>query len=365
MRLRLLTAAAIAALAATASAQDPSGLRGQFAARAQDSEIGQAQAAAARADIDRLKAELDTLKAIRASGGGDTAANRRRLDQIHAREAEIDAEMGRNQVQLARLLGALQLYGRSPPPALLVHPDSATDAVRAAILIRAMEPELAARARAYQLRAERIAVLRRAAAATNEELFTSESTLADRTAELEALIAETSAAQRRFDAEAAAAKRDAASLAGQLRRLGVPLPAASAEDRGPTTLLAPVQGALIRRFGDRSPGGQRSDGFAWRTAKGELVKSPASGVVEYAGPLKGWGGVLILRLGGGYHLVVAGLDATSGTAGRFVNAGGVLGRMAADREPELYLEVRKDGSPVDPARWLRPSSLVQADGRSG
>src|SRR5687768_5016922 len=244
MRLRLLTAAAIAALGATASAQDATGLRGQFAARAQDSEIGQAQAAAAKADIDRLKSELDTLKAIRASGGGDTAANRRRLDQIHAREAEIDAEMGRNQVQLARLLGALQLYGRSPPPALLVHPDSATDAVRAQILIRAMEPELAARARAFQLRAERIAVLRRAAAATNEELFTSESTLADRTAELEALIAETSAAQRRFDAEAAAARRDAASLAGQLRRLGVPLPAPSAQDRGPTTLLAPVQGVL-------------------------------------------------------------------------------------------------------------------------
>jgi septal ring factor EnvC (AmiA/AmiB activator) len=60
--------------------------------------------------------------------------------------------------------------------------------------------------------------------------------------------------------------------------------------------------------------------------------------------------------------VVAGLDATSGTAGRFVTAGGVLGRMAADREPELYLEVRKDGAPVDPARWLRPSSLAQADG---
>ena len=363
---RLLLGSAIALLATAAvGAQDTAGLRGQFTARETDSEIGRAQAMAAKADIERLKAELEALKAIRASGGGDTAANRARLEEIHRREAEVDAEMGRNQVQLARLLGALQLYGRSPPPALLVHPKSATDAVRAAILIHAMEPELAARARAYQLRSERIEVLRKAAAAANEELFTSESSLADRTAELESLLAETSAAQRRFDAEAEAAKRDADSLGSRLRALGVPLPGASAADRGPSTLLPPVEGTLIRRFGDRSPGGQRSAGFAWRTGRGELVKSPASGVVEYAGPLKGWGGVLILRLGGGYHLVVAGLDATSGTAGRFVNAGGVLGRMAADREPELYLEVRKDGAPVDPARWLRPSSLARADGRSG
>ena len=359
---RLLIGAAATLFAAGASgAQDSSALRSQFAARIQDSEIGRAQSQAAKADIERLRTELDALKAIRASGGGDTAVNRARLEQAHRQEAEIDAEMGRNQVQLARLLGALQLYGRSPPPALLVHPKSATDAVRAAILIKAMEPELAARARAYQLRAERIQVLRRAAAATNEALFTSESSLADRTAELESLISETATAQRRFDAAAEAARRDADSLGARLRTLGVPLPSAG-EDRAPSVMLPPVEGVLLRKFGDRSPGGQRSEGFTWKTAKGELVKSPASGVVEYAGPLKGWGGVLILRLGGGYHLVVAGLDATSGTAGRFVTAGGVLGRMAADREPELYLEVRKDGAPVDPARWLRPSSLAQADG---
>jgi septal ring factor EnvC (AmiA/AmiB activator) len=77
--------------------------------------------------------------------------------------------------------------------------------------------------------------------------------------------------------------------------------------------------------------------------------------VEFAGPMKGWGGVVILRIGGDNHLVLAGLDAISAVQGRPVSAGQALGRMADTRngEPELYLEARKGGDPVDPSSWLR------------
>jgi septal ring factor EnvC (AmiA/AmiB activator) len=64
--------------------------------------------------------------------------------------------------------------------------------------------------------------------------------------------------------------------------------------------------------------------------------------------------VLILRLGGGYHLVLAGMDQTTAEAGRTLSAGEPVGRMGdQDRPtPELYMEIRRDGSPVDPARWM-------------
>jgi septal ring factor EnvC (AmiA/AmiB activator) len=86
-------------------------------------------------------------------------------------------------------------------------------------------------------------------------------------------------------------------------------------------------------------------------------------VVEYAGPLKGWGLVLILRLGGGYHLVIAGLETALTAPGRMVTAGQPVGRTA-DSGPasELYFEIRKNGAPVDPARWLKAPS-GQAGGR--
>ncbi|MEI9964445.1 MAG: peptidoglycan DD-metalloendopeptidase family protein [Caulobacteraceae bacterium] len=64
---------------------------------------------------------------------------------------------------------------------------------------------------------------------------------------------------------------------------------------------------------------------------------------------------MILGIGGGYHLVLAGLDRVEGPAGRTVAAGEPLGAMAAEAAspPELYLEVRKDGAPQDPGRWLK------------
>jgi septal ring factor EnvC (AmiA/AmiB activator) len=86
--------------------------------------------------------------------------------------------------------------------------------------------------------------------------------------------------------------------------------------------------------------------------------------VQYVGPVKGWGVILILRLAGGYHLVLAGLDRTSVSVGQSVAAGEAVGWMPNGRQSandgmdgakaswELYLEVRDQGVPVDPGRWL-------------
>jgi septal ring factor EnvC (AmiA/AmiB activator) len=85
------------------------------------------------------------------------------------------------------------------------------------------------------------------------------------------------------------------------------------------------------------------------------VRAPAQGTVEYSGPLKGWGEVLILRLGGQYHLVLAGLESSNAVAGGKFAAGEPVGRMGGS-DPELYLEIRKDGAPMDPARWLKSAA---------
>jgi len=93
--------------------------------------------------------------------------------------------------------------------------------------------------------------------------------------------------------------------------------------------------------------------YAWLTAVDVLA--PADAMVDYAGPLKGFGIVLILRLGGGYHLVLAGLETALAAPGQRVAAGQTVGRMAkADTPaPELYFEIRKNSATVDPSRWLK------------
>ena len=88
------------------------------------------------------------------------------------------------------------------------------------------------------------------------------------------------------------------------------------------------------------------------------MTSPAAGTVEYAGALSGWGVVLILRAQGAYHLVLAGLDQVSVAPGQSVAAGAPIGKMPdhVSSEPELYLEVRENGAPADPERWLKQES---------
>ena len=120
----------------------------------------------------------------------------------------------------------------------------------------------------------------------------------------------------------------------------------------------------MRRFGEALASGGRSNGVTFAAAAGARVASPGPGSVQYAGPVKGWGVILILRLAGGYHLVLAGLDKTSVTVGQSVAAGEAVGFMPDGRQSpsdggdgakasrELYLEVREQGAPVDPGRWL-------------
>ena len=101
-------------------------------------------------------------------------------------------------------------------------------------------------------------------------------------------------------------------------------------------------------------------GWTWRSAPGAQVAAPASGVVEFSEPLKGWGLVVILRLGGGYRLVMAGMDAPLAAVGQPVREGQPVGRMSQDPGAEFYFEIRHDGALVDPARWLKTPSAESA-----
>src|SRR5215211_52398 len=91
---------------------------------------------------------LGPLGAV-ALGVAGYAATTEALERLNAAETELSADQARNERQLARLLSVLEQLKRDPPPALLVSPRDAKDAVRAAILVKAMTPELQARAQAY------------------------------------------------------------------------------------------------------------------------------------------------------------------------------------------------------------------------
>jgi septal ring factor EnvC (AmiA/AmiB activator) len=230
--------------------------------------------------------------ALAAALGGSAQAvtedgpSRERLERLYMAETVLTAEQGRNLNQLARLLTMLMQFHRDPPPALLVSPDDAKAAVRGAILVKAMTPQLQAKAQAYAAQAREIARQRRLAAVASEALFTSDSERAELRAVDDGLISRADLGLR----------GPADPLERRQMPPGVP----------PDSLVPPAAGPFASVFGDTLPGGGKSNGVSIATAHAAPVHSPGAGRVEYVGPVKGWGVILILRLTGGYHLVLAG-----------------------------------------------------------
>ncbi|MGB3808623.1 MAG: peptidoglycan DD-metalloendopeptidase family protein [Parvibaculum sp.] len=96
-----------------------------------------------------------------------------------------------------------------------------------------------------------------------------------------------------------------------------------------------------------------------------LLRSPVRGTVVFAGPFKGYLGMVIIELEGHRHLVIAGLGSIAVKAGDDIARGDALGTSAQrpspalaaafnnDTAPLLYFNLRnRDGSP-ERISWLR------------
>src|SRR5262245_38581298 len=118
-----------------------------------------------------------------AVGMAAMAATTGQLERLNVAETELSVDRSMNLHRLSRLLSVLEQLKRDPPPALLVSPQDAKDAVRAAILVKAMTPELQSRAQAYADGASEVMRQRRLAAVQSEALFERDSLAADATPE--------------------------------------------------------------------------------------------------------------------------------------------------------------------------------------
>jgi septal ring factor EnvC (AmiA/AmiB activator) len=245
-------------------------------------------------------------------------------------------------------------------------------AIRVGLIARAAAPDFAvasrrsgeslmtARASELQIAAEQIALADAQAAIDAER------------EQIAQLVEQRRTAQARLASDAAAAERRARTLAAEARTLrelaqrvqrrrGTAPAGASAI---PAAWLAPVEGSMTRGFGASEAGGPSSQGALVRTRPAAQVLAPAAGEVAYAGLFRSYGQVLILNLDGGYALVLAGLDAVGVRVGETVRAGQPIGEMSASATPapELYVEVRRGGQPVDPGRWLSARGLAAESG---
>jgi len=137
-----------------------------------------------------------------------------------------------------------------------------------------------------------------------------------------------------------------------------PVPPAGSFAARKGKLTFPAVGRLIARYGEVDSLGLTAKGITLRTRPDAPVVAVHDGKVIYAGPFRGYGRIIIIEHGHGFLTLLAGLERIDVHAGQGVLAGEPVGTMQGPigiddtRSRQLYIELRRDGAPVDPLAWL-------------
>lgn len=332
----------------------------------------QARVRSAAADVRRHEAKIEAIAGS--------------LTLLETQQSARQEEWQARRQQTGAALAALARVAAVPPSAALLNGEGTTERLRTSFVLRTMLPHL--QARADRLRAElaKIRETEAKVAARKQELAEATKMLQQRLAVASKLATEK---QAYFDIQQAAAAKAAADAARFARgvddvrslmahlddrrttrqaaiaaerrrraavaaRAGVALPDLSAPPlqlaglANVKGMILPVAGQLQRSFGEGRD--QFAEGISLSARPSAPVLSPADGQVQFAGPFKTYGLVLIIDHGAGFHSVLTGMDRTDTATGHWVLAGEAVGRLAP--HGSLYVEIRHNGRPVDPMRWF-------------
>jgi septal ring factor EnvC (AmiA/AmiB activator) len=371
-----------------------------------------------KADRARLSAALiETTAKVQDNERQVNAANQR-LATLTDTESAMHKSLENRRGVIADVLAVLQRMGRNPPPAILVKPQDMAQAIRAAILLGAVVPELRAETLALADDLDELAKLRKSIAAQREDLAKRAQGLTEDRARLSALIdarqQSLADAEKALDAERdraadlarqaatlkdliagienqnaakAGSAADSASKGDEAAAAEVKMRAAALQGKDPAklkpslafadakgTLDLPVAGAIVKAFGEPDAYGGAEKGDSIATPTLATVASPVDGSVVFSGPYRTYGQLLIINAGGGYYVVLAGMDRINVTTRQFVLAGEPVASMGdgASRtataaaigaaQPILYIEFRKDGAAIDPGPWWAKAELEKARG---
>ncbi|MBL8567271.1 MAG: peptidoglycan DD-metalloendopeptidase family protein [Hyphomicrobiaceae bacterium] len=331
-----------------------------------------------------------------------------RLVELAEEEKTMSSALDRRRQELADVAAALLRRARVPPEALLALPLSPRETVQGAILLNAARPEIERQTESLAGDLARLADTR---ARIHDERKHRESAVAALAVEenrLDRLLKRKAALQQRAEGEAervarrmqelTASARDLKDLIDRLEaerrareeeqvrvlsalrplpkptapamELAQPAPSVAtppfamtlpppaelarpfAEARG--LMALPVAGRLVQRFGEPDDQAQPAKGMIYESRTGAAVVAPYDGRILFAGPFRGYGLILIIEHGEGYHSLLSGLGRIDGGVGQWVLAGEPVGAMvqATEGNPRLYLELRRQGHPINPQPWL-------------
>lgn len=378
----LLVLGAMLALPTEATAQDDPASAARAAAQA--IEDASAQLAAAQDARDRVAALTETTRAFEAG----LAAMRDGMRRVSAREAALSAELIAREDEIARLIGTLQVMGQTGSPTSFLHPAGPMGTARSAMIVADVADGLDRQAIDLREKLTEVQVLRQLQQSASDRLAAGLTGVQDARTALSMAVSDRTDLPRKFTENpiqtalliASTETLDAfasglATIAENETNLALPL---VSDRKG--QLPAPVLGRVLRRAGEADAAGITRPGIILATRARALVTSPTAATIRYRGPLLDYGNVIILEPQAGLLFVFAGLDLVYGATGEVIAAGAPIGLMGASdavlgtdltnadaqtrsteargketgagRSETLYIEVRSNNRPEDPADWF-------------
>lgn len=380
------TAALLLALGLLLTGITPVLAQAERAARAQD-ELEQIQSRiqdlqedlrSDRRQRDRLTHQLEEIERELA----DTAGRLRRLEREH-REATEEltalqeqreqrrAELAQDREDLARHLREAWITGRRGRIRMLFNQEDPGAVGRILAYydylsrarserIRELSRRLAELAELEQqiaTRRESLAALRDEQRSVLDELQATRAERGQLLNRIEARIAERGEAVERLEADEQRLQELIDALQARLSDVPDALDRHRDLSQLRGQLIRPVQGRVIRRFGQSLRNGRlRSRGMLFAADEGSEIAAVAHGRVAFAEWLPNYGLVMIVEHGGGYLSLYGHTREIYRDVGEWVSPGEVIasvGDSGGRESPALYFEIRQGREPVDPAPWFR------------
>jgi murein hydrolase activator len=290
-----------------------------------------------------------------------------RRDELLAHRAEMAAGLESDTDALAAELRAAWMAGGEPRLKLMLNQRDPAELGRMLTWYRYVARERAGRVAQLRERLAELAELGRRLDAESARLEAAETrqaeavaaldaartTRADAVTALDADLARRGEEAERLRGEAAALEQLLEELRAAVADLPVPEGAPFASQRG--RLAWPVQGRLVRDFGERRGEGPRSNGVLIGAERGAGVQAVWHGRVAYADWLPGLGLLLVLEHGDGFMSLYGHNEVLFSAVGDWVTAGQVVGQVGDSGgrdQAGLYFEIRSGARPENPSPWF-------------
>ncbi|ABF65488.1 peptidase M23B [Ruegeria sp. TM1040] len=331
---------------------------------------------AAKSANDRVKALTETVRAYEAG----LQAMREGLRRVARRETQLTTQLKAREDEVADLLGVITTIETSTPPVLMLHPSGPLGAARSAMMLAEVTPGLQARADALRNDLQEVRDLRHLQQSAALQLEKGLQGVQAARAALSTAIADRQDLPKRFiedPVQTAILISSTETLTGFADGLTLIAEASGVEPNGADIsdlrgdLPLPVEGLLLRGYGEQDAAGVARAGILVATRPRALVSTPTAATIRYLGPLLDLGNVVILEPQPDTLFILSGLAEVFGEAGQVIPEGTPVGLMGGEvaassailslsgegggtgRSETLYIEVRMENSPVDPETWFR------------